>query len=237
RLRAEVSKCEAVEKSLRDETDALKECNAILKKEQNALDMKVADLEASVVGKERGVTDLNSFITFVKSQNDILAGQMALHLEEKFYPHLLTTISCRSKAIKKGMQDGLFVGITHGKEGRVLADSNEDASIKTVMDILRLEEPLAEILGLNKLQPTVDELMVLIHHSPNKVVIGATALSLALDVSSVRPFSTAALKSTEGTDGPEDAQGSGQSEVASFPYIVEFEKEELDTTSERDPPS
>ncbi|GJW98929.1 hypothetical protein Tco_0180737 [Tanacetum coccineum] len=104
------------------------------------------------------------------------------------------------------------------------------------MDILRLEEPLAERLGFNKFQPTVDELMVLIYHSPNKVVIGATALSLALDVST-EPFCTAALIGTEGTDGQEDAQGSGQSEVASFPYIVEFEKEELDTTSERDPPS
>ncbi|GJR60240.1 hypothetical protein Tco_1502402 [Tanacetum coccineum] len=391
-LRAEVSKFEAVEKSLRDETDALKECNAILEKERNALDVKVADLEALVIGKERGVADLNSFITSVKSQNDILAGQlevsspglqekvtvyencmeqlerfqddrmktvndkfdqlytdfveMALHLEEKFYPHLLTTISCPqgmelaifkclnspeylsalgaaiSKAIEKGMQDGLSVGITHGKEGMVLADaaahnpyaeagyisalqklqnvnfsllaklrSNKDASVETVMDILRLEEPLAERLGLNELQPTVDQLMVPIHHSPDKVVIGATALSLALDVSSVRvrkirenianqrsalrdvfvplaePFSTTALTGTEGTysivsatanattamsttlasastappitiedyevistDGPEDAQGSGQGEVASFPHTVEFEKEELDTT-------
>ncbi|GKF04124.1 hypothetical protein Tco_0034792 [Tanacetum coccineum] len=176
--------------------------------------------------------------------------------------------------------------------------SNKDASVETVMDILRLEEPLAERLGLNELQPTVDQLMVPIHHPPDKVVIGATTLSLALDVSSVRvrkirenianqrsalrdvfvllaePFYTAALTGTEGTssivsaaantttalsttlasastvppitiedyevigtDGPEDAQGSGQGEVASFPNIVEFENEELDTTPERDPPS
>ncbi|GKG50303.1 hypothetical protein Tco_0521403 [Tanacetum coccineum] len=76
---------------------------------------------------------------------------MALHLEEKFYPHPLTTISGRrwllthgmelaitkclnspeylstlgaaiGKAIEKGMQDGLSAGITHGKEGRVLRD-------------------------------------------------------------------------------------------------------------------
>ncbi|GJW98928.1 hypothetical protein Tco_0180736 [Tanacetum coccineum] len=200
RLCAEVSKFEAVEKSLRDETNALKERNAILEKERNALDVKVTDLEASAVGKERELTDLNSLITSVKSQNDILVDrvheleisssglqekvtvyencmeqlerfqddrmkvvndkfdqlytdfvEMALHLEEKFYPHLLTTISCRmwlltqgmelavvkclnspeylsvlgaaiSKAIEKGMQDGLSVGITHGKEGRVLTD-------------------------------------------------------------------------------------------------------------------
>nr|GEY97837.1 transposase (putative), gypsy type [Tanacetum cinerariifolium] len=40
-----------------------------------------------------------------------------------------------------------------------------------------------------------------------------------------------------GTDDPEDAEGSGQVEAASFPNTVEFEKEELDTSPERDPPS
>ncbi|GKA96496.1 hypothetical protein Tco_0818591 [Tanacetum coccineum] len=39
-----------------------------------------------------------------------------------------------------------------------------------------------------------------------------------------------------GTDSLEDAQGNGQGNVAIFPTI-EFEKEELDTTPERDPPS
>nr|GFD05293.1 hypothetical protein [Tanacetum cinerariifolium] len=76
---------------------------------------------------------------------------MALHLEEKFYPHMLTTIFGRQwllthgmelaitkclhsskylsahetafgKAIEKGMQDGLAAEITHDVEGRVLAD-------------------------------------------------------------------------------------------------------------------
>nr|GEW03913.1 transposase (putative), gypsy type [Tanacetum cinerariifolium] len=77
-----------------------------------------------------------------------LAG-MACHLEEKFYPHLLTTISGRrwllthglklvlvkclysseylmalgaaiSRSIEKGMQDGLAAGIDHGRKGRNL---------------------------------------------------------------------------------------------------------------------
>nr|GFC35110.1 hypothetical protein [Tanacetum cinerariifolium] len=39
-VRAQASDFEAVEKSIRDETDALKERNAILEKEQNALDVK-----------------------------------------------------------------------------------------------------------------------------------------------------------------------------------------------------
>ncbi|GJS59119.1 RNA-directed DNA polymerase, eukaryota [Tanacetum coccineum] len=162
RLRAEASNFETVEKSLRDETNALKERNAILKKERNALDVKVTYLEASVVSKERELTDLNALLE--KFQDDRMKVvndkfdrlhtdfvEMALHLDKKFYPHLLTTISGRrwllthgmelavanclnspeylsalgaaiGKAIKKGMQDGLSAGITHGKEGRVLAD-------------------------------------------------------------------------------------------------------------------
>ncbi|GJT50774.1 hypothetical protein Tco_0976931 [Tanacetum coccineum] len=77
--------------------------------------------------------------------------EMALHLEEKLYPHLLTTIFGRrwllthgmelviakclnstkylsvlgaaiGKAVEKGMQEGLSAGITHGAEGRKLTD-------------------------------------------------------------------------------------------------------------------
>ncbi|GJW90443.1 hypothetical protein Tco_0167996 [Tanacetum coccineum] len=62
--------------------------------------------------------------------------------------------------------------------------SNKDASIETLMNILRLEDTLAERLGLIELQPHVDQLMVLIYHLPDQVVVGAFALSLALDVSS-----------------------------------------------------
>nr|GEV68795.1 hypothetical protein [Tanacetum cinerariifolium] len=172
--------------------------------------------------------------------------EMALYLEERFYPHLLTTIFGRrwllthgmelditkclhspeyisalgaaiGKAIEKGMQDGLSVGITHGAKGRVLTDvvtynpsaeadyistlqhlqnvnfalltelrSNKDASVDIVMNILRLEETLAERLGLTESQPHVDQLMVPIYHSHNQVVVGTSALSLALDVSSSR---------------------------------------------------
>nr|GEU85082.1 hypothetical protein [Tanacetum cinerariifolium] len=368
RLESEFEKQAGLLKAKDDEVEGLK-AQLLLKEAEAAeaihLHAEVTDLEDSVVGKERKLTDFNSLITSVKSQNDILADQlerfqddrmkvvndkfyqlydfveMALHLEERFYPHLLTTISCRrwllaqgmelaivkclnspeylfvlraaiSKAIEKGMQDGLSAEITHGKEGRILTDvaahnpsveadyifalqklqnvnfsllaelkSNNDASVETVMDILRLEEPLNKKLGLNELQPTVDQLMVPIHYSSDKVIISATALSLALDVSSIRvqkirknitnqrsalhdvfvplagPFSTAALTGTKGTsgimsaaanttmalsttlasastvppitiedykvmstDGPEDAQGSGQGEVASFPNTV-----------------
>ncbi|GJX06996.1 hypothetical protein Tco_0194928 [Tanacetum coccineum] len=141
-----------------------------------------------------------------------------------------------SKAIEKGMQDGLAAGITHGKEGMVLTDVaaynpsaeadyffalqqlqnvnffvlaeykfNKDSSVDTLMNILRLEDTLAERM--------------------DQTVIGATALSLALDVSSshvqrmkdnianhrsalcnvfiplIEPLSAIALEGTKGTSG------------------------------------
>ncbi|GJY81916.1 hypothetical protein Tco_0494667, partial [Tanacetum coccineum] len=61
--------------------------------------------------------------------------------------------------------------------------SNKDASVETLMNILRLEETLAKILGLNEPQPRVDQLMVPIHHSPDQTIVGATSLSFSMDVS------------------------------------------------------
>nr|GEV72107.1 transposase (putative), gypsy type [Tanacetum cinerariifolium] len=185
-LCAEASNFETMEKSLRDETNALRECNVILEKERNALDVKMTKLETSVVNKERELTNLNALVyeleisscglqekvtvyencmeqleKFLDDRTKVVNDkfdklytnfvEMTLHLEEKFYPHLLTTISGRrwlltqgmelaiikclnlpeylstlgaaiDKAIEKGMQDGLSAGITHGKEGRVLTD-------------------------------------------------------------------------------------------------------------------
>ncbi|GKB24605.1 hypothetical protein Tco_0864006 [Tanacetum coccineum] len=76
RLRAEASNFETVEKSLQDETNALKERKVILEKEWNTLDVKVTDLEASVVNKERKLIDLNAQLTSVKSQNDNLIDRL-----------------------------------------------------------------------------------------------------------------------------------------------------------------
>nr|GEU32154.1 hypothetical protein [Tanacetum cinerariifolium] len=243
RLYAQASNFDVVEKSIRDEMDALNERNAILEKERNALDLKVTKLEASTVNElEISSSELQEKVTVYESFMDQLEKfqddrmkvvndkfdklytdfvEMALHLEEKFYPHLLTTVSGRrwllihgmelaivkclnsleylsalrvaiGKAIEKGMQDGLYAGIVHGKEGMALTNvaahnsSAEDASVEAVMNILRLEGPLAKKLGLNERQPNVDQLMVPIHRSPNKVVVDAIVLSLALDVSSFR---------------------------------------------------
>ncbi|GJV72309.1 hypothetical protein Tco_1492304 [Tanacetum coccineum] len=263
RLRVEAFNFEVVERSLWDEMNAFKERNVILEKEQNALDVKVIEFEASAASKEHELTDLNALVNSVKSQHDNLMNQaheleissfrlldkvtvyencmdqlkkfqddrmkvvndkfdklytdfmeMNLHLEEKFYPHLLTTIFRRrwllthgmelaivnclnspeylsalgaaiGKAIEKGMKDGLSARITHGKEGRVLKDvaaynlSEEVDYISALQQLQNVNFSLLAELKSNKL-------MVLIHRSPDQVVVGATALSLTLDVSSVR---------------------------------------------------
>ncbi|GKA25347.1 hypothetical protein Tco_0711456 [Tanacetum coccineum] len=156
------------------EAEATKK-NVALEKEKDALDGKVAEFQSSIVDKERELKDLNVIVSSLKSHNDDLVDQvhalettcsnlrdqvakldadlveMALYLEEKFYPHLLTTISGRrwlltrglklvvvkglnspeylaalgsaiSRAIKKGIQSDLSAGIDHGKAGRSLAD-------------------------------------------------------------------------------------------------------------------
>nr|GEV12381.1 alpha/beta hydrolases superfamily protein [Tanacetum cinerariifolium] len=290
-LRAQASIFEAVEKSLWDEADALKERNVILEKERNALDVKVHELEISSFGlQEKVIVYENCMDQLEKFQDDRMKVvndkfdklytdfvEMALHLEEKFYPHQLTTVSGHSKAIEKGMQDGLSTKIVHGKEGRALTYvvahnpsaevdytfalkqlrnvnfsllaeliSNKEASVKTVMNILRLEGPLAEKLGLNELQPNVDQLMVPIHHSSDKVVLGATALSLALDVTSFRvqrikenipnqrsalrdvfvplaePFSAAVLTGTKGTSNTTPATANTNTSMSTTFRSVSF---------------
>ncbi|GJV41089.1 hypothetical protein Tco_1419529 [Tanacetum coccineum] len=294
-LRAEASRFEVVEKSLRDEVKFLRERNAALEEEKGILNVKVTDFAAIVKVREQEAVDSEALVTAVKLQNDSLVDQvhaleassaglqekvtayekfvdqlekfqddkikevndklekldadvvaMVLHLEEKFYPHLLNTIvghrwllthgmelaiakclnsteylsalgAAIGKAIEKGMQEGLSAGITHGIEGRTLTDiaaynpsaeadylaalhhlqsvnfsllaelkSNKDASTETIMNLLRLEDHLADRLGLTASQPRADQLMVPIHHSPDHRVIGASALSLSLDVSNFR---------------------------------------------------
>ncbi|GJZ58126.1 hypothetical protein Tco_0613620 [Tanacetum coccineum] len=149
--------------------------------------------------------------------------EMACHLEEKFYPHLLTTISGRrwllthglklvlfrclnssayltalgaaiSHSIEKGMQDGLARALImlHEVDFHLLADlkSHKDASIKDIMNLLRLESPLADAPRMDGLQPDVEQLRVPIHRAniaaERSALLGAwTPLSEPLSVQSL----------------------------------------------------
>ncbi|GJY82713.1 hypothetical protein Tco_0496089 [Tanacetum coccineum] len=206
-----------------------------IKSQNDNLANQVHELETSSAGLQEKVTTYENCMEqlgkFQDERMKIVSDklekldtdlvEMALHLEEKFYPHLLTVIAGRrwllthgmelatvkclhspeylsalgeaiSKAIEKGMQDGLAAGITHGQEGRVLtnvAAYNPSAKADYISSLQQLQSMnfslLAE-LGLIGSQPHVDQLMVPIHHSPNQHVVGASALSLSLDVSSSR---------------------------------------------------
>nr|GFC35508.1 hypothetical protein [Tanacetum cinerariifolium] len=90
-----------------------------------------------------------------------------------------------SKAIEKGMQDGFAAGITHGREGRVLTDVDAHNPVAEADYVSALQQ-LHTRLGLNESQPYADQLMVPIHHSPDKTVVCASALLLDLDVLDAR---------------------------------------------------
>ncbi|GKG18580.1 hypothetical protein Tco_0372878, partial [Tanacetum coccineum] len=109
------------------------------------------------------------------------------------------------------MQEGLSAGITHSIEGRTLTDinaynpsaeadyladlhhlqsvnfsllaelkSNKNASTETIMNLLRLEDRLADRLGLTASQPRANQ------YSSDHGIVGASSLSLSLDVSNFR---------------------------------------------------
>nr|GEV60251.1 transposase (putative), gypsy type [Tanacetum cinerariifolium] len=169
RLRYQVFVAEATKKIHADEIETLKQRNVALKTEKNSLDGKVAKLDADL-------------------------AEMVCHLEEKFYPHLLTTISGRrwllvhglklvlvkclnsseyltalgaaiSRAIEKGMQDGLAAGIGHGREGRSLTDVAAYKPYAKADFNSALQElcPLADAPGMGDLQPDIEQLKVPIH--------------------------------------------------------------------------
>nr|GEU42871.1 transposase (putative), gypsy type [Tanacetum cinerariifolium] len=204
-----LKEAEAIEKIRAVEIDAMKQRNVALKNEKESLDGKVAELQSSIAAKDLEVEDLNIIVSSLRSQKDGLVDQvhalettcfglrnkisakldtdlleMALHLEEKFYPHLLTTISGRrwllthglkltvvkclnsqeclsalgaaiSRAIEKGMQDGLSVDIDHGKASRSLADVvayNPAVEADYNFSIQRLHEnPLVDPLSIENL--------------------------------------------------------------------------------------
>nr|GEW73558.1 nonaspanin [Tanacetum cinerariifolium] len=260
RLRAEVFKFKATEKSLQGEVGVLTDHSTTLEREKNELSMKVTHLSDSVKVHELEISS-------VELQEKVVAyedfnGQLEKFQDKKWRRCLNSTEylsalgAVISKAVEMCMQEGLSVGITHGAEGRTLADvaaynlsaktdylsalqslqnvnfslivelkSNKDASVDTIMNLLRLDDALAERLGLTESQPHANQLMVPIHHSLDQRVVGAFALSLSLDVSHSRvrkireniashvsalrgifvplsePLSAAALEGTKGTSG------------------------------------
>ncbi|GJW35360.1 hypothetical protein Tco_0058280, partial [Tanacetum coccineum] len=61
-------------------------------------------------------------------------------------------------------------------------EAHKDASMADIMDLLRLECPTAETSKACPLQPSLDELMILIHLLEDQVIIGETSLAFSLEV-------------------------------------------------------
>ncbi|GKC47270.1 hypothetical protein Tco_1064992 [Tanacetum coccineum] len=60
--------------------------------------------------------------------------------------------------------------------------NKKDDSTWDVMDLLRLDDAVAEALGMTDLQPDMNQLMVPVHHKQDRIVIGSQALFVALDI-------------------------------------------------------
>ncbi|GKE13105.1 hypothetical protein Tco_1416656, partial [Tanacetum coccineum] len=76
--------------------------------------------------------------------------------------------------------------------------SKKDACMADLMDSLRLEGPLAGILGAKELQPSLEQLMLPIHRAEDDVVLRETSLSFSLQVvhSLIGEASTSAIPAT-----------------------------------------
>nr|GEU57544.1 putative glutamine amidotransferase PB2B2.05 [Tanacetum cinerariifolium] len=209
---------------------------------------------------------------------DAELAEMACYLEEKFYPHLLTTISGRSRAIEKGMQDGLAARIDHGREGRSLRNiaaynpsvkadfnsavqelhkidfpllaelkSHKDASVEDIINLLRLEGPLADAPGMGDLQPNIEQLKIPIHRSEDQNLIGEASTPPpqrpCCHCHYNDPIHNLCLCKLHPPIGVDDykivhadmdtTQESSQENVQGDAATVKFKKEDLNTTLER----
>ncbi|GJT84525.1 RNA-directed DNA polymerase, eukaryota, reverse transcriptase zinc-binding domain protein [Tanacetum coccineum] len=306
-LRAQVYAAEATKKMHASEIDALKQKNVALENEKKSLDGKVVEFQSSVSTKDLELKELNVVVSSFRSQKDGLVHELeatcfGLRNQDGLsagIDHGKAGRSLEDVAAYNPFAKGDYTSALHRLykvDFPLLAElkSHKDASTADVMDLLRLEGPLADAPGMSDLQPNIEQLKLPIYHPEDQLILCKLSLLVALDVTLLRverirenvaaqrsaligvwtPFvdslsvenlvgaastsdSTTATVATTialsltfasvSTVPPitiedyeiigTDVQGSGEGEAASFPNIVEFEKEELDTTLERDPPS
>ncbi|GKE28970.1 hypothetical protein Tco_1444354 [Tanacetum coccineum] len=230
---------------LRAEVQTLADRNIVLEREKGELDIKVADLAATVKVREQEVANLDAVVTSVKFHNDNLTDQVHkleassaalqdkvtaydnfIGQPEKFQDDRIKEMNEKLNKLDADLVE-LALHLEESVNFSLISElkSNKDASIDTIMNLLRLEDSLAERLDLVESQPHIDQLMVPIHHSPDQTVVGATSLSFSLDVSQNRvrrikeniatdrstlydffvplaePLSIPALEGTAGTSG------------------------------------
>ncbi|GKE92385.1 hypothetical protein Tco_1573480, partial [Tanacetum coccineum] len=196
--------------------------------------------------------------------------EMAIHLDEEFYPRFLTTISGQRWFLSHGLKLVILKCLQSPEYLQALGqyvddvnalsavnfsllselESKKDASIVDLMDSLCLEGVLAEIHGVEDLQPSPAQLMLPIHRQEDNVVFAETFLSSSLEI--VKPLSSKSLTGETSTSAapittfsttyassviiPRSSVVINQVLVAEphseDPPPMTFEKEELSTYSE-----
>ncbi|GJZ79029.1 hypothetical protein Tco_0643866 [Tanacetum coccineum] len=174
----------------------------------------------------------------VELDSDLMG--MALYLNEEFNPCFFTTIAGWSRAIDKGMQDGLVAGIDHGMAERGLVDvatynpSTEANYVSAVNALRAMDFPLlaqlesqkdasmADIMGLLHLEGLVAEALETIQIKGDAALHHLSLYDVMVPL--IEPLFAGNLVG--------EASTSGHVEVPSSTAIV-FEKEELETTPER----
>ncbi|GJX50719.1 hypothetical protein Tco_0277564 [Tanacetum coccineum] len=242
RLCAQVCAAEATEKIHADEIDALKHRNVALENEKDSLDRKNDGLADQVHALETTCSSLRD------------QGLLSVVLLRKgMQDGLLASIDHR----KAGRNLADFVAYNLAAEA--------DYNFALYYGSAPPGKSPCDAPGMSDLQLDIEQLTLPIHRPEDQVVLGETSLSFSLSVAHSRVerirenvaaqriptavVSTTSLSTTFAsasfvppitTDAYEivnvDVQEDAQGNVASFP-IVDFEKEELDTTLERDPPS
>ncbi|GKB62627.1 hypothetical protein Tco_0918813 [Tanacetum coccineum] len=188
--------------------------NVALEGERDSLSGKIMELQSLVSTKDLELKDFDVIVSgyerlkerieeFQDAQMNVVNEkvakldadllEMALHLEEKFYPHLLTTISGRRWLLTHGLKLVMIKCIDHGREGRSLADIAAynpamEADYNSALHRLREMDfsPLTDAPGMSGLQPDIEQLRLPIHRSEDQVVLGETSLLFALNATHSR---------------------------------------------------
>ncbi|GKC80745.1 hypothetical protein Tco_1131519, partial [Tanacetum coccineum] len=131
--------------------------------------------------------ELCSKVSSLESERDSLANQKSsLEFTFELFKEQVEAMQdeqATDLANRVAELDAQLLGVAVDlEEDRRDLSSKKDASMVDLMDSLRLEGQLAEILGAKELQPSLEQLMLPIHREEDDVVLGETSLSFSLQV-------------------------------------------------------
>ncbi|GKC43480.1 hypothetical protein Tco_1061202 [Tanacetum coccineum] len=163
---------------------------AMQDEQARVLGNRVAELDAQLLEMAAHLDEefYPRFLTAISGRRWILTHGLKLIilkcLQSPEYCHALGTAI--GFVVNKGIQDGLRAGVDNGKARRDLSlieayDPSLEAKYVEAMNALGTG-PLSEIPGAEDLQPSPEQLRLLIHRPEDNVVLGETSLSFSLQV-------------------------------------------------------